>query len=94
MRTTEKKIQVKFWKNSKVVCGRSSVLKFLLPGFHMLTKTKQTNKQKKIVKNQKLKISKIQNTIFVRTTQKKFQGKKFEKIQKCFEGGVAFQNFG
>ncbi len=36
---------------------------------------------KKKVKNQKLKISKIQNSTFVRTTEKKIQ-KKFEKIQK------------
>ncbi len=33
---------------------------------------------KKILKNQKLKISKIQNSTFVRTTEKKIQ-KKFEK---------------
>ena len=42
----------------------------------MLTKTKK----KKIVKNQKDKISKIQNSTFVRTTQKKSQ-KRFETIQ-------------
>ncbi len=41
----------------------------------MLTKTK-----KKIVKNHKLKISKMQNSTFVRTTQKKIL-KKFEKIK-------------
>ncbi len=34
----------------------------------------------------KLKISKIQNSTFVRTTEKKIQ-KKFERIQKWFEGG-------
>ncbi len=44
---------------------------------------------KKFVKNLKLKISKIQNSTFVSTTEKKIQ-EKFEKIQKLFEGGVAF----
>ncbi len=53
----------------------------------MFTKTKK--KKKIIIKNQKLKISKIQNSTFARTTGKKFQ-KKTEMIQKCFEGGVAF----
>ncbi len=33
---------------------------------------------------------KIQNSTFVRTTEKKIQ-KKFEKIQKWFEGRVAFE---
>ncbi len=40
----------------------------------------------KFVKNQKLKISKLQNSTFVRTTVKKIQ-KMFERIQKRFEGG-------
>ncbi len=41
----------------------------------------------KFVKNHKLKISKIRNSAFVRTTEKKIQ-KKFEQIRKWFEGGV------
>ncbi len=41
----------------------------------MLTKTE------KILKNRKLEISKIQNSTFVRTTEKKIQ-KKFENIQQ------------
>ncbi len=49
--------------------------------------------EKKIVKNRKLKISKIQNNTFVRTTEKKIQ-KQFERIQEWFEGGVAFWSFG
>ncbi len=36
---------------------------------------------------------KIQNCTFVRTTEKKIQ-KKFERIQKWFEGGVALWSFG
>ncbi len=48
--------------------------------------------KKKIVKNSKVKISKIQNSTFVRTNEKKIQ-KKFEKIQKWFEGGVGFWSF-
>ncbi len=44
---------------------------------------------KTIIKNRNLKISKIQKRIFVRTTEKKIQ-KKFERIPKCLEGGVAF----
>ncbi len=44
---------------------------------------------KKFDKNRKVKISKIQNSTFVRTNEKKIQ-EKFEKIQKEFEGGVAF----
>ena len=47
----------------------------------------------KLVKNRKLKISKIQNNTFVKTTEKKIQ-KKVEKIQKWFKGGVAFWSFG
>ncbi len=43
------------WKSSKVIWERSSPLKFVLPVGPMLTKTG------KIVKNRKLKISKIQN---------------------------------
>ncbi len=39
------------------------------------------------IKNSK--ISKIQNSTFVRTTEEKNQ-EKFERIQKRFEGGVAF----
>ncbi len=31
----------------------------------------------------------MQNSTFVRTTEKKFH-KKFERIQKIFKGGVAF----
>ncbi len=46
----------------------------------------------KIVKNCKLKISKLQNSTFVRTIEKKIQ-KKFDKIQKLLEGGVAFWSF-
>ncbi len=42
-----------------------------------------------ICSKSKIKISKIQNSIFVRTTDKKIQ-EKFEKIQNYFEGGVAF----
>ncbi len=34
----------------------------------------------------------MQNGTFVTTTEKKIQ-KKFEKIQKWFEGGVAFWKF-
>ncbi len=37
-------------------------------------------------------MSKIQNSTFVRTTEEKIQ-EKFEKIQKWFEGGVAFEIF-
>ncbi len=48
---------------------------------------------KKNVKNQKLEISKIQNSTFVRIAEKKIQ-KKFEKMQKWFEGGVGFWSFG
>ncbi len=59
-------------------------MKFWLPLSPMLTKMK-----KKIVKNRKLKISKIQNSTFVSTTEEKIQ-EKFEKIQKLFEGGVAY----
>ncbi len=58
-------------------------MKFWLPLGPMLTKGT------KFLKNEKVKISKIQNSTFVRTTEKKFQ-KKFERIQKRFEGGVAF----
>ena len=47
----------------------------------------------KFVKNQKLKISKIPNSSFVRTIEKKIQ-EKFGNIQKWFEGGVAFWSFG
>ena len=47
---------------------------------------------KKIVKNQKLKISKIQDSTFVWTTKRKSH-KKFERIKKCFEGLVAFWSF-
>ncbi len=45
----------------------------------------------KFVKNLKLKILKIQNSTFVRTTEKKIQ-EKFEiiLIPKQFEGGVPF----
>ncbi len=48
---------------------------------------------KKIVKNRQLKISKFQNSAFVRTTEKKIQ-EKIENIQKWFEGGVGFWSFG
>ncbi len=47
----------------------------------------------KFVKNRKLKILKIQNSTFVRTSAKKIR-EKVEKIQKSFEGGVAFWSFG
>ncbi len=50
------------------------------------------NFEYKIVKNRKLKISKIQNNSFVRTTEKKIQ-EKFGNIQKWFEGGAAFWSF-
>ncbi len=43
----------------------------------------------KFVKNRKLKISKIQNSTFVRTTEKKIP-EKVEKIQRRFEGGIVF----
>ena len=46
-------------------------------------------KRKNFVTNRELKISKIQNSNFVSITKKKIQ-QKFEKIQKLFEGGVAF----
>ncbi len=65
-----------------MIWGRRVVLKFWLPQGPI-----NENKKKKIVKNQKLKISKIQNSIFVRTSEKKIQ-KKFERIQKRFEGAV------
>ncbi len=74
-------------KNSKVSWGRSSILKFWLPYGAILMKTK-----KKIMKEQKLKISKIQKSTFVRTTEKKIL-KKNEKIQKWSEEGVAFCSF-
>ncbi len=47
---------------------------------------------KKNIKNRKLEIEKIQNSTFVRNTEKKIQ-KRFEKIQKWFEGGVALWSF-
>ncbi len=46
----------------------------------------------KIFKKRNVKFSKIQDSTFVRTTEKKIQ-KKCERIQKWFEGGVAFWNF-
>ncbi len=46
--------------------------------------------EKKIAK--KTKNFKLQNSTFVRTTEKKIQ-KKFEQNQKLFEGSVAFWNF-
>ncbi len=54
-------------------------MKFRLPLGPMLTKTKKKKKKrKKIVKNQKLKISKIQTSTFVGSTEmfilKKFEG--------------------
>ena len=47
----------------------------------------------KFGKNRKLKISKIQNSTFVKTTEKKIQ-KKFESFQLRFVGGVVFGNLG
>ena len=47
---------------------------------------RQSQAYLKIVKNRNIKISKIQNSTFVKTTEKKIQ----EKIEKLFEGGVAF----
>ncbi len=51
----------------------------------MLTKTKKNN----IENSKALTISKSQKSTFVRTTEKKIQ-KKFEMIERRFEGGVAF----
>ncbi len=46
-------------------------------------------KLKNSLKIGNLKFKKIKNSTFVRTTEKKIQ-EKVEKIQKWFEGGVAF----
>ncbi len=54
---------------------------------------RKRKKKKNILKNQELKIAKIQDSTFLRTTEKKIK-KKFERIQKWFEGGVAFWSFG
>ncbi len=45
--------------------------------------------EKKIVKIQNLKISKIRNSNFVRILETKIQ-EKFQKIRERFVGGVAF----
>ena len=82
MRTTEKKIQEKVEKIQKRYEGGVAFWSFGM-------RSHVNKNEKKIVTNQKLKISKIQNITFVRTTEKKNQ-KKFERIQKWFEGGVAF----
>ena len=52
----------------------------------MLTKTK-----KKIVKNQKLKISKIQNSSFVRTTQTKIQKKSLKRFKSDLREELRFE---
>ncbi len=49
----------------------------------MLTKTEEKNEKRK------LKILKIQSSTFMTADEKKIQ-EKFVKIQKRFEGGVAF----
>ncbi len=54
----------------------SSILTFWLQSGPMLTKAK-----KKVVKNRKLIISKIRNSAFVRTAEKK-NPKKFKMIQR------------
>ncbi len=48
---------------------------------------------KKMSKIKNSKFQKSKNSTFVRIAEKKIQ-KKFEKMQKWFEGGVGFWSFG
>ena len=85
MRILDKKIQETFIKIQKWILGGAAFWSFAAIGSHV-----HENEKKKIEKsNHTLKISKIQDSTFVRTTEKKIQ-KKFEKIQMWSEGGVAF----
>ena len=71
------KIQEKFRKFKSDLWEEQRFGDFAPIGSHV------NNNEKKIVKNHKLKISKSQDSTFVRTTEKKIQKKKFEKkIQK------------